>query len=787
MSKKIYGAGAAVWLRLGDTCLREDLLPVVSNLDATISPTSRMQGLGKTPSWYNGSGNVAGISNWTDRLASEQDIARWSKQDDYGICIQTRHLRALDVDVEDVHSAEMIRYDIVEFFRGYGFISPPCRMRSNSGKLLIPFFYDDELYKRNFKCKLGGIVEMLATGQQFVAYGTHPSGVRYEWEGRPELAPTLDAVQLESLWAILVERYAVPDSVSEGRKARESSGVHRPDIDDPVYQYLEANGMVLDLDDRKGHAHIICPFEDDHGTHTLTSTTYMLKGSAGYEAGHFSCLHASCGERSDNDFLHKCGYTASRFDSVESLAQAVADGSPASSTLALLDDPPTSGDDVPLIDLLLPPADPPGRRVDAQYDPVPASVEASEDWPTFFRNKNGEIDATVDNVVRALGCFGMCGVRVNYDEFLNRIVVDDGSGLLRRLTDVDYTGLRIVLERRGFKPISQEMARHAVAFSADKRRINSAQAWLNSLAWDGVGRVRALMSECYKVVSDLPYAEAVGLYLMTALAARVLYPGCKADMVPVLTSEQGMVKTSAVEALAPFEEAFGELDLSKGDDDIARLLSGKLVVEMAELKGLRSKEIEHLRSFITRRYEEWVPKFQENPIRVPRTCVFIGTTNEFAMLVDTQGNRRWLPCVVEGHIDVQRVREQRDQLWAEGAEIVRQRVAKGLDPVAWEEVYPLGREKQASHEVADPIEEAVLDWLQADCVEFGGEELVKNCEKPFSLSDLLNGVRPAALKGVSSSVLGQRVPNILRKLGYVSKNVKVDKQTVRKMWMRELL
>ena len=27
----------------------------------------------------------------------------------------------------------------------------------------------------------GGLVEFLATGQQFVALGTHPSGVRYEW------------------------------------------------------------------------------------------------------------------------------------------------------------------------------------------------------------------------------------------------------------------------------------------------------------------------------------------------------------------------------------------------------------------------------------------------------------------------------------------------------------------------------------------------------------------------------------------------------------------------------
>lgn len=316
MSAGIYGAGRAHWQRLGATPLREDLLPVVSNPNAVISPTSRMQALGKTPSWYNGKGQAAGIAEWTSRITTEQDIARWSKQNDYGICVQTRgELRAFDVDVDDPHSSAIIQDRIVEYLMGRGFAKPPVRMRGNSGKLLIPFRYAGELYKRKFNCKLGGIVELLATGQQFVAYGTHPSGAKYEWQGKPEDAPTIcDEAMLEDLWLMLTEEFAVPGTASQGRKSGEAAGVHRPDIDDPVYQYLEAQDMVLDLDDKKGHAHIICPFEDDHSTHSLTSTTYMLKGSSGYESGHFSCLHASCGNHADGDFLNKLGYTASQFE-----------------------------------------------------------------------------------------------------------------------------------------------------------------------------------------------------------------------------------------------------------------------------------------------------------------------------------------------------------------------------------------------------------------------------------------------------------------------------------------
>ena len=190
----------------------------------------------------------------------------------------------------------------------------PVRMRANSGKLLIPFRYDGELFKRKFTCHMGGIVEMLATGQQFVAYGTHPSGVKYEWQNAPENAPTLGIEELDALWHELVTRFAVPDPEKRGRRSTDGSGVHRPDIADPVYQYLEAQGSVLDFDDKKGHAHIVCPFEDEHSTHTLTSTTYMLAGSHGHDSGHFSCLHASCAGRNDGDFLNACGYTAAGFD-----------------------------------------------------------------------------------------------------------------------------------------------------------------------------------------------------------------------------------------------------------------------------------------------------------------------------------------------------------------------------------------------------------------------------------------------------------------------------------------
>lgn len=761
MSTRNYGAGAQVWKRLADTYLLPDLLPVVSNPEASISPQSRMQALGKTPSWYNADGCVTGIGQWTARQTDRGEVERWSKEDDYGICIQTRRLRAIDVDVDNPMAASLIQDEVIEYLGvdlTHGQL-PPVRMRSNSGKLLIPFVYEGELFKRKFTCHMGGLVELLATGQQFVAYGTHPSGVKYEWQGMPELAPVLTLEDVEELWDMLVHKFAVPDTERRGRRSTDGNGVHRPDINDPIYQYLEHTGRVIDFDDKKGHAHIVCPFEDEHSTHTLTSTTYMLAGSYGHDSGHFSCLHASCAGRTDGDFLNACGYVAAGFDEE---AEAP---------------PPAAPSAVPGIDELLPPEETVGRRVAEGYDAV------EPEWPTFFRNKNGEIDATIDNVVRALECPAMCGAALAYDEFLCKIVVNRGDGP-RMLTDIDAIDLRIALERRGFKSIGVELARDAIRKVADANRCNSAQRWLEGLVWDGVPRMDTFIAKCFKVKDDPAYTAAVGNYLMTALAARVMYPGCKVDMVPVLTSSQGTVKTSSIEALSPSPDMFGEMDLGMKDDDIARLLTGKCVVELAELKGLKNREVEHLRSLITRRVEEWVPKYQENPVRRARTCVFIATTNEHNMLVDTQGNRRWLPLVVSGQVDIAKLRRVRDQLWAEGAQRVRERVEEGFDPVEWEVAHALGKAKQAEHEVHDPLVEALDEWLERPVQDLENDQDVKNCELPFTILKVIDSLPQSVTRGLAPKALANRVGELLRARGYVRKAVRSAGGIVAKRWVR---
>jgi hypothetical protein len=299
--------------------LGADLLPVVSNPRATISPDSTMQALGKTPSRYNASRHAVGISSWTQHQSSAEDIARWSRERDYGICLQTRRVRAIDVDVADADTAQRIH----EFLQQQlGDI--PCRRRSNAEKFLAAFELPGEFTKRKFRTE-HGMVEFLATGQQFIAVGTHPTGVRYAWpEGLPDEFPLVTAQQFEGVWAAMVAQFAIEDAgaSSPSVKAQKLADVI---ANDTIARFLVETNRVK-RSDRDGRLHITCPFEGEHTAESGdTSTTYFPAHTGGYANGHFQCLHAHCEHRSDQEFLDAIDY---RNPDVAREFSAIADAAP---------------------------------------------------------------------------------------------------------------------------------------------------------------------------------------------------------------------------------------------------------------------------------------------------------------------------------------------------------------------------------------------------------------------------------------------------------------------------
>lgn len=298
-----YGARPEDWQHLDRLGLGSDLLPVVSRPGATISPKSSMKQLGKTPSQYNGGQMVVGISRWTDHQASDAELKRWMREPDYGICIQTRLVRALDIDVAN----EAIAAAIVKAARQELGIDLPIRRRPNTGKCLLAFRLAGDFPKRVMKVE-GGMIEFLGDGQQFIAVGTHTSGARYEWvNGLPETFPEITAQQFEDLWGSLGVQFATEEP-KEFKTSDRRRGQHL-DVDDPVATFLYDQGLVLD-EDRRGGLLIECPWQHEHsgGEAGDSSTMWLIAGTNGHGQGHFRCLHAHCDHRTRQDYLAAIGY-----------------------------------------------------------------------------------------------------------------------------------------------------------------------------------------------------------------------------------------------------------------------------------------------------------------------------------------------------------------------------------------------------------------------------------------------------------------------------------------------
>jgi hypothetical protein len=309
---------------------------------------------------------------------------------------------------------------------------------------------------------------------------------------------------------------------------------------------------------------------------------------------------------------------------------------------------------------------------EAVFKPVPVQPKQSiikTPVDTFETNNKGRIKQTLSNVRAALSRPESTGFDLALDTFRDNIVLaPHGTKEWRPLTDRLRESLRELLERQGFESISDREMRAGLLRASESHQFDAGQVWLEGLKWDGTSRVNTFAS-VYLGATDTPYTQAVSRYLWTALAGRILKPGCKADMAPVLVSDQGWQKSAAIAALVPDPEFFTELELDAGGDTLTRLIRGKLVCELAELSGIGRADIEWLKQFITRQHEEWVPKYMEHTHRYPRRCLFIGTSNRDDFLVDETGNRRWLPFRLDRKCDVEAIVRDREQLWAEGAEM----------------------------------------------------------------------------------------------------------------------
>lgn len=389
---------------------------------------------------------------------------------------------------------------------------------------------------------------------------------------------------------------------------------------------------------------------------------------------------------------------------------------------------------------------------------------ADQKCPEWRQALSGREDFEVDrkgtrkarsqkNILHALQ---VLGVTLSYDSFQDRMLINglDGYDLL---DDAAMSRLWLLIDEKfGFLPPKD----FAFTVFMDAARCNAFHPVKDYLAlqqrlWDGKRRIRRWLTT-YGGAEFNPYTRAVGQLLLVAAARRVRQPGVKFDEMVVLESEQGKNKSTALAALAVHPDWFSDdLPLNADSKRIIEALNGRWFVEAAELNGMRKADVEHLKSFLSRQVDRARMSYGRVVTERPRQCVVVGTTNESQYLQDLSGNRRFWPVKVK-NFDLDALRRDRDQIWAEAAVLEAEGAAIRLDPELW----PDARQEQMARTVQDPY----VDILERELGDKTGKLLVADAWKILNFYSSQPRV---------SQLENQRLGRAMRDLGWVRKKMRI--------------
>jgi predicted P-loop ATPase len=274
------------------------------------------------------------------------------------------------------------------------------------------------------------------------------------------------------------------------------------------------------------------------------------------------------------------------------------------------------------------------------------------------------------------------------------------------------------MQRQGIH-VSVEIAAHAVQTVAHENRFHPVRDYLNALEWDRAGRVSTWLNR-YVGVESGDYASAVGKCWLISAVARVFEPGVKADCCLIFEGSQGIGKSTALEILGGdwFTDEMADL----GSKDAALQMKGAWIIELAELDSMNRSDVGRIKAFISRSVDRFRPPYGKRVIESRRECVFAGTVNDHEYLRDASGARRFWP-VKCGEIDLEALRLDRDQLWAEAVALYRDRHPWWLQH---SDLVQAASVEQEGRFDADPWLSIIARWLSGR-IDASVDDVMEHC------------------------------------------------------------
>jgi putative DNA primase/helicase len=320
-------------------------------------------------------------------------------------------------------------------------------------------------------------------------------------------------------------------------------------------------------------------------------------------------------------------------------------------------------------------------------------------------NHNGQPHQNLSNAIRVVKHHPDVRGKIWLDTFRGR-VYHTTRGAPKEWADADDLSLTAWIQSTvGLHKIGVQTVSQAVTAAATSIGRNSLTTWLNSLEWDGIGRIECWLSD-FLGVAHTSYSAAVGRNWLLSMVARAYVPGCKADHMPVIEGLTGRGKSSAIAILGG--EWYAEIPDAFGGKEFEQNIQGTWLIEIPDLAGFSKREHGKIIAFISKKSDRYRASYGRRPEEHPRTCIFAGTSEDDDYLQSSVGIRRFWPirAGVTETINLEGLAEARAQLFAEATQLYRA-------GATWHEGPDLEtRAEQAERREEDPWLERVAFWCQ---------------------------------------------------------------------------
>ena len=238
--------------------------------------------------------------------------------------------------------------------------------------------------------------------------------------------------------------------------------------------------------------------------------------------------------------------------------------------------------------------------------------------------------------------------------------------------DLDIMTTKLACEHGVFIP--EPRIKSAIHYAASKNTYCPIRKYLDTCSahskphpdWERIGQI--FLGNRHQI------ATLAMQRMMIGAVARAYNPGCSMSWLPILVGAQGVGKSMFSRYLVP-DKLFSEITIP-----LETLMKEQYRLHVAWLLELpeidnyfNARNIENFKNLVTTRCDEVRFPYASLPTKLHRRFVMIGTTNRNQFLVDSTGNRRFVPLEVGTGFQVpwNRLSEERDSIWSAAVKAYR--------------------------------------------------------------------------------------------------------------------